>query len=216
MLNRTVGLGTLEPLTEERLRRVVDTYGKHGIYRYFLHVHPRTLDDAPERLLSSLGLARARAWRKFRRGMQAVEDAVCSLRVERIGAKHANVFGRIAAEAFGLPPAAAEGIASLVGDPRWHLFMTFDGDTPAGTGGVFVDGSWAWCEYGATAPSFRRRGGQAALMRARIRVALAAGCEHIGTETGEPAPGDPQHSYRNILRCGFEEAELRENWIPAQ
>jgi hypothetical protein len=33
--------------------------------------------------------------------------------------------------------------------------------------------------------------------------------------TGEAVPGDDQHSYHNIERAGFEEAYLRENWIPA-
>ncbi len=32
------------------------------------------------------------------------------------------------------------------------------------------------------------------------------------TETGEAVEGDPQHSYGNIERHGFEPAALRENW----
>jgi hypothetical protein len=27
-------------------------------------------------------------------------------------------------------------------------------------------------------------------------------------------PGDPQHSYANILRAGFAETTLRPNWAP--
>ena len=49
----------------------------------------------------------------------------------------------------------------------------------------------------------------------RNRFALEAGCNMIVTMTGEAVPGDPQHSYSNILKQGFEEAYLRENWIPA-
>ena len=33
--------------------------------------------------------------------------------------------------------------------------------------------------------------------------------------TGEAVPGDAQHSYSNILRAGFAESYLRENWISA-
>jgi hypothetical protein len=33
-------------------------------------------------------------------------------------------------------------------------------------------------------------------------------------ETGEEVPGEPQHSYRNILRAGFCKGRLRCNWIP--
>jgi hypothetical protein len=32
--------------------------------------------------------------------------------------------------------------------------------------------------------------------------------------TGEAVPGDPQHSYGNIVKAGFAEAYLRENWVP--
>jgi hypothetical protein len=32
--------------------------------------------------------------------------------------------------------------------------------------------------------------------------------------TGEAVPGDPQHCYSNIMKRGFAETCLRENWIP--
>jgi hypothetical protein len=35
------------------------------------------------------------------------------------------------------------------------------------------------------------------------------------TETGEAVDGDPQHSYRNILRAGFEQLDVRENFVSA-
>ena len=49
---------------------------------------------------------------------------------------------------------------------------------------------------------------------ARLRFALEAGCTTITTSTGEAVPGDPQHSYGNIVKSGFAEAYLRENWVP--
>jgi len=47
------------------------------------------------------------------------------------------------------------------------------------------------------------------------RAARDSGCRLLLTATGEEIPGDPQHSYRNILRYGFEPAYLRESYIPA-
>ncbi len=35
------------------------------------------------------------------------------------------------------------------------------------------------------------------------------------TTTGEEVEGDPQHSYKNIVRAGFREAYVRENFAPA-
>ncbi len=82
-------------------------------------------------------------------------------------------------------------------------------------GRVVSYGDVAALDWGATHPGFRRRGGQTAVLAARIRFALEQGCETICTMTGEAVPGDPQHSYSNIMKSGFAEAYLRENWIPA-
>jgi hypothetical protein len=93
--------------------------------------------------------------------------------------------------------------------------MSFDGDTPAGTGALFVRDGVAWLDWGATDPAFRRRGGQQTLLARRISDALDLGCSTMITTTGKAVPGDPQHSYNNILRAGFREAFPRENWAPA-
>jgi len=38
-------------------------------------------------------------------------------------------------------------------------------------------------------------------------------CRLVVTETGEAVPGDAQHSYKNILKAGFRELYLRENFV---
>lgn len=93
--------------------------------------------------------------------------------------------------------------------------MSFAGDVPAGTGALLLKDGVAHLDWGVTHPEFRRRGGQSAVLARRIGDALALGCDLLVTTTGEAVPGDPQHSYNNILRTGFEEAYLRENWAPA-
>jgi GNAT superfamily N-acetyltransferase len=72
-----------------------------------------------------------------------------------------------------------------------------------------------WTDWGATAPDFRGRGLQRALLCHRLRLADGLGLVRVHTCTGAPAPGDPQHSYANILRCGFAETRLRANLAPA-
>jgi hypothetical protein len=56
---------------------------------------------------------------------------------------------------------------------------------------------------------------QRALLAHRLRVADRSRLARVHTCTGAPAPGDPQHSYRNILRCGFVETVQRRNLAPA-
>jgi hypothetical protein len=41
------------------------------------------------------------------------------------------------------------------------------------------------------------------------------GATVVVTETGETVDGRPEHSYRNILRAGFEPAYVRPNYISA-
>jgi hypothetical protein len=72
----------------------------------------------------------------------------------------------------------------------------------------------AWFDWASTLPAFRRRGSQGALLRRRIKAALELGCDVMVTATGVAAPGDPQHSYRNIERVSFRLAGVRENYVP--
>jgi hypothetical protein len=51
-------------------------------------------------------------------------------------------------------------------------------------------------------------------MAARIEHAVSLGARHLFTETGEAVEGDPQHSYRNILKAEFVETRLRANYAP--
>ena len=84
----------------------------------------------------------------------------------------------------------------------------------AGAGALFVKDGLGWTDFGATAPEYRRRGSQGALLARRIDHAISLGCTSIFTCTGEDVAGDPQHSYRNILKMGFDAAYVRENYAP--
>jgi GNAT superfamily N-acetyltransferase len=211
LINRALGLGTGGPATREAIAAVVEAYERGGAERYFLHLYP---DAVAEGALEGSGLTRARGWMKFRRGAEAPPERPTDLRIEVVGPDGAGEFGRIVAGAFGMTEAAGPLLAGLVADPRWHLFVSYDGDQAAGAGSLFVDEGVGWLEWGATDPAFRQRGSQGAIMAARIRRALELGCSAVFTETGEAVEGDPQHSYRNIQRFGFQESVLRENWRP--
>ncbi|MCO4746334.1 MAG: GNAT family N-acetyltransferase [Proteobacteria bacterium] len=211
LINRALGLGTLTKPTAETVARVAQAYAEVGRDRFFFHVYPELVDPS---WLGEAGLGKVRGWRKFYRGMEAPPERSTDLRLERIGPAQGGDFGRIVQTAFGMTPPAAAMLGGLAQDPDWHLFMTYDGDTPAGAGGLYVQGEVGFLEWGATHPDFRRRGSQGAVMSARIQRAIDLGCRYLFTETGESVAGDPQHSYSNILRFGFEEGPLRENWAP--
>jgi hypothetical protein len=51
-------------------------------------------------------------------------------------------------------------------------------------------------------------------MAARVRAAIAAGCTHIATETGEPVISDRSRNFSlsNMYRMGFERVASRANY----
>ena len=198
LLNRALGLGLHSQATEDSIERICAAYKKHDTEHFYLGVHPEARPDGIERLLEDAGLQLDRGWMKFERGPDPPPIAASSLEVREIDEEHIDSFGRIAASSYGMTSAAAQLVRGLLDCPGYHLYMNFDGDTPAGTGAMGIDGESAWFEWAATDPEFRQRGSQRALLAQRIEDAVDAGCTRLLTCTGEPVPGDPQHSYHNI------------------
>ena len=214
VINRAQGVGLSAPETEESVAEMVGAYESAGVARFFLQLHPESQPEAIPDWLAAHGLERARGWQKFSRGREAVPAPPTDLEIREVGPEHGEAFGEIVSDAFDLGDAARPWLAALPGRPRWHVFMSFEGGTPAGCGALFIDGDVGWTDYGATAPAFRRRGSQGALLCARVRFALDEGCRAIYTCTGEAVPGDPQHSYANILKAGFREDHVTANYAP--
>lgn len=215
VINRALGLGTANEITQEILETTIHFYEDLNINKYFLHVYPNELPANGREILDKIGLQKSRGWMKFSRDDSPAPDAPTELKIrEAETPEEALHFGKIVANAFGMKEISAPMLAGLFNDPGWHIFLSYSGDSPAGAGAMYVSGESAWMEWGATNPDFRRRGSQAAIMSARIQKALDLGCTHMFTETGEAVEGDPQHSYKNILKAGFTESVLRENYSP--
>ena len=215
VLDRCLGLGVEAPAEEADLAAIVACYKAAGVGRYFVQLHAQAQPEQLTSWAAAAGLQRYRAWVSFRHSGERPEPRDSTLTVRRIGREHAADFGRIAAPCFDLGPLGAELVAATVGRPRWHHYMSFDGDRPAGTGVLFVQDGAGWCDWGGTHRDFRRRGGQGVVLRQRVWDALDMGCRDLFTETGEAVEGDPQHSYNNILRAGFEPMEARGNYVIA-
>ena len=215
LLNRAIGLGVEASARPGEAADVAALYRAAGVTNFFIHLTPDAMLAGLAGELEAEGIVRRRAWVKFLRDMdQPAPEARSTLTVREIGPAHAADFARIGAAAFDMSRDVEPLVAGLAGRPGWHLFMSFDGDRPAGTGALFVRDGIGWCDWGATDPGFRRRGGQGAVLAARIARAAELGCRLMATTTGEAVEGDPQHSYSNIERAGFRAAYTRANYGP--
>jgi GNAT superfamily N-acetyltransferase len=186
-----------------------------GPVRHSVALAPTAQPPDLPAMLRERGYEAGSAWVKFQRPAAMPVAATTGLRVERIGAERSADYVAVIAAGFDLLPEAAAMLAHLPGRPGWGCYLAYDGAAPVAAGAVFVRGDHAWLGQATTLPEHRRRGGQSALMAARIDEARAAGAAIVVTETGETIEGRPANSYRNILRAGFEPAYVRPNYISA-
>jgi GNAT superfamily N-acetyltransferase len=211
MFNRALGLGLREPATEEALDELATFFGE-GI-GWCVALAPEAQPPELPSWLEHRGFVPGYGWAKFKRGVADPPEAPTELRVERVGADGADAFAETFVRGYGTPAFFREWLARIPARERWHCFLAFDGEAPAGAGALYTAGEVGWLGIAATLPEHRRKGAQGAILGARIEAAAAAGCEVVVTETGEPLEGKPSSSYRNIVRAGFEEEYVRPNYL---
>ncbi|HEY1287070.1 MAG TPA: hypothetical protein VGF58_02010 [Burkholderiales bacterium] len=212
VFRRAVGLGLIHAATEIELEDVL-AYMKARTTSYVVPVAPHSQPAALSTWLERRGFRRGYAWMKFRRACTGAPRASSDLEVRVVGRELGSAFGRVVAEGFGLPQSVVPWIGALPGRPNWVCVMAFSGADAVAAGAVYLSGTHAWLGLGTTLPSHRRLGAQAALLARRLDQAAARGAKVAVTETGERLPDKPSGSYRNILRAGFEEMYLRQNFM---
>jgi GNAT superfamily N-acetyltransferase len=213
IFRRAVGLGVRQPATQADLDATIAHMA--GTKTFAI---PLAAQNRPAELASWLeqrGFTRGYAWMKFRRPCQDAPRYECDLDIRVVGRDQSEAFGRVVTGGFGLPAAIAPWIGELAGRRNWVCVMAFAGDNPGAAGAAYVQGEYAWLGLGATLPEHRRHGAQNALLARRLNEAAARGARVAVTETGERLPDRPSNSYRNILRAGFQEMYLRQNYVSA-
>jgi hypothetical protein len=213
LYNRILGLGVSEPVTESVLDEALAVLQKAGCTNYMVQVNPFAQPAQYPEWLAARGFKPGRNWAKMYRGNQAAPAITTDLRVEKIGQDRADAFADVALSAFEIPPAGRPLLKGNVGQPGWHHYLAFDGEKPVAAAAMFVKGEVGWLGFAGTLKKYRGRGGQGALFARRIEDGLALGCKWFVTETGEDIPDDPNPSYRNMLRSGFQLAYLRRNYV---
>lgn len=215
VLNRAMGLGVERSATEDDVAQVVRLYEDAGVGRHLVHLDPDAGPDALQEWLACVGYRPYRGWAQFARpAADPLPEPPTDFEIRPVTAETADTFGRIVADAFDLGEAGVPLLAALALQPGWRVSLTFDDSgEAAGAGALFIHEGAGWLDWAATRPAYRQRGSQATLLARALRIADDAGCEVLFCETGEAVTGDPQHSYRNVTRAGFELLRVRENRI---
>lgn len=128
--------------------------------------------------------------------------------VRRVRDAESDAFARILNIGYDLPEDSVRGhiFAATLGLPGWiHYLVEYDGQ-PGSASVMYVTDGVAQLFVATTMPDFRGRGGQAALIRHRLRDALELGADLATSQTGTE-----NASPRNMQRRGFELLYTR--WI---
>src|SRR4051794_10515114 len=212
MFNRVMGLGLDEPATQEHVHEALAFLaGTRSYVSTAPDARPPELRD----WLRTRGLTPGYGWTKFLRPADDdPPEARTTLRVE--GVENGAAFGAAAAGGFEMPSLFVEWLARLPQRDRWHCYVAFDGDEPAGAGALYVTGKIGWLGIGATVPEHRGKGAQSALIATRMEAAAEVGCELVVSETGKPIDRRAGPSYRNLVRAGLEPVYVRPSFQRAE
>ena len=212
--NRTIGVGVARPAVESDIDEFVAFYDGAGLGTSVAQLASHATPPEMVGWFEARGYNRSRTWVKMWHSLGTIPAAKTDLRIEAVGPEWANDFGRLSVvEAYGFPESVGPAAGAVVGQPGWTAYVGFDGDVPVSTAAMRIEDGVAWFGFGATSESHRGRGGQSALFARRLHDAREAGCRLAVVETGKQTPQEPNPSYRNMVRSGFELAYFRHNWV---
>lgn len=214
-LNRAIGLGTSTAARSDAVASAVTHFERQNIRRFWIHMGSGLRYSELPGLLQERGIAPyPRSWMKFVRPAAPVDEVACKLEIRSARREDTPRVGKILAPAFDLPDRAGPLLAAGIGRDRWSYFVAEDEGRVVAAAAIFKRGDDGYLAFAATLPEARRKGCQRALMAARLEHAQRQGCRRVFTETGMPVKGEPGSSYRNMLRAGFDELHVRDNFAP--
>jgi GNAT superfamily N-acetyltransferase len=212
-LNAVLVTGAAPPPDRETIESWKESFRRAGSRRFFVQVSPAVASPPFEADLLACGLRSYNRWARLWRSLDELPAASAVPRVERIGAKQAEAFGRIVAGGFEMPAELWPWFAAAIGRTGWSHYLAFDGDDAIAAAGFYPSHPVGWMGFAATREDRRGRGAQTALILRRLEDARALGLNRVTVETAEDKPEKPAPSFRNLRRLGFRFAYHRPNYL---
>jgi hypothetical protein len=213
--SKALGFGFTEPVTKDLIGRVIDFYSAAQSPTTVIQIAPAALPADWQDICVRHGIREDSQWVKLAcpaNQFQPIEDT--ALRVAPVGPDDVDAWARTTLQAFGMPEEGlAEMLAASASNPAFRPFAAWDGDKMVATANLFMHGDVASLNSAATLPSHQNRGAQSALIAARGKAAIKAGCRWLVAETGRPAEGAVNPSLNNLMRSGLQPRYARQNWI---
>ena len=209
-MNRVIGLGLEQPVKESDIDQLISLYNGNGA-PIGISLCPEAQTTEIEDWLSGRGFTIANEWFKMVRDTRPPKEISCDLRLEVADSDLSDVVAEITGKGFDMEFLIPLFTVSTEIEGN-HVYLAWDGDTPAAVASLTVVGDVGHINTAATLPEYRGRGAQGALMARRIEDGVKLGCKQFVTETWVPAEGEVNHSYNNMLRHGFELLYKRKNW----
>jgi hypothetical protein len=212
LFNRVMGLGLVEPITEDLVQNLVEHFRQHAAPNFAFQISPAV--DCPQlpHWLSSRGLQFTNSWARYIRSADSPPAVHTNLTVKRIDSKQAEIFADVFKRAYGLPDILKPFLTAVIGRRGWAHYLAFEGDIPVASGVLHMENETGWFGMGSTLPSHRHQGAQSAIIARRIADAQAENCRWLVAETAEDTPEHPNPSSKNLVRLGFQLAYLRPNY----
>lgn len=210
--NRAMCLGVGVPAEEGDLERLIEHFKDAGAPTWWLQLScEATLTDLRQRAVARGFRARSAPTAKMVRDASPPPHIATDLDVREVDPGDVESWAEVVRVGFGMGWRLKAWLGALGGRPSWHLYAGYDGERVVAAGALWLEGDRAWLGLGATLPEARGRGGQGAIMARRIADAIASGAQVLVTDVANPQPDQPNHSYNNMVRCGFRLQHLRDS-----
>lgn len=210
-VTQTFGLGMFEPVTPVAVDTIEAFFRRHGA-SVFHEVSPFAGVEALQ-LLCERGYQPIELSNLLYRDVEEPRsEPTPGVRVHVIGPNEAQLWSEVSARGWATDhPEFYDflldlGVISAAREDTYCFLAEVDG-VPGAAGVLSLHESVALFGGAATVPELRRRGLQGALLRERMRYALAHGCD-IALMVAQPG----SNSQRNAERQGFRIAYTRTKW----